>query len=447
MRSPFSFEGPIGRAPFAWAALALLAVQFVLAHMMVGSYWFHWTVAAPALDPLRLGWGMLFAQSGPGQELSFLVLLGFFLLTEWLLVALSFRRAATTGASSFSAAMVVVPYVQIVAAFRLAYLPALEDTRERPSDPWRASALGMLAATAIGVIGAAFFTLVTGDYGLGLFVATPLLMGIIAAYISTRQGGNRGAAVSATFGALFLSSLALLGFAIEGVLCLLMASPLIVLLGGFGAALGRFWAKTLAQRQARLMSLAALPLLLVPDVLMPPHTVFESVESIEVAATPSEVWDSVVHMGPIPDVPAAPFGWGLAYPMRGTIRGEGVGAIREGVFSTGTAYERVTTWEPGRKLDFIVLSDPPTMRELSPYNRVHAPHTEGYFKTRDARFTITPLTNGKTRLTLATQHQLDIGPGIYWQPWAEWAVHANKRRVLQHFRNQAERAARDAGGI
>lgn len=442
MRSPFSFEGPIGRAPFAWAAFALLAVQFVLAHMMVGSYWFHWTVAAPALDPLRLGWGMLFAQSGPGQELSFLVLLGFFLLTEWLLVALAFRRAATTGASSFSAAMVVVPYLQIVVAFRLAFLPALEDTGGKPDDPWRASAFGMLAATAIGVIGAAFFTLVIGDYGLGLFVATPLLMGIIAAYISTRQGGSHRTAVSATLGALLLSSLALLGFAIEGALCLVMASPLIILLGGIGTWLGRAWAKALTRRQARLMSFAALPLLLVTDALVPPHAVFESVESTEISATPAEVWDSVVHMGPIPDAPAAPFGWGLAYPMRGTIRGQGVGAIREGVFSTGTAYERVTAWEPGRKLDFIVLSDPPTMKELSPYDRVHAPHTEGYFKTRDARFTITPLANGKTRLTLATQHELDIGPSVYWQPWAEWAVHTNKRRVLQHFRNQAERAAR-----
>ena len=164
-----------------------------------------------------------------------------------------------------------------------------------------------------------------------------------------------------------------------------------------------------------------------------------TVESIDVAASPAAVWDSIVHMGPIPDAPAAPFRWGLAYPLRGEIHGAGIGAIRVGVFSTGVAYERVTEWAPGRKLSFIVLSDPPSMHELSPYAHVNAPHVRGYFRTRDARFTITPLANGRTRLTLATHHDLDLEPALYWLPMAQWAVHANKVRVLRHFRDQAER--------
>jgi hypothetical protein len=118
-----------------------------------------------------------------------------------------------------------------------------------------------------------------------------------------------------------------------------------------------------------------------------------------------------------------------------------VGAIREGVFSTGIAHERVTVWEPGSRLEFIVLSDPPSMRELSPHDHVHAPHVNGYFRTLDARFAITPLANGRTRLSLTTQHELDLGPAYYWLPMAKWAVHANKQRVLQHFARQAESAA------
>src|SRR5262249_15258369 len=120
------------------------------------------------------------------------------------------------------------------------------------------------------------------------------------------------------------------------------------------------------------------------------------------------------------------------------IFGAGVGAVRRGVFSTGIAYERVTEWAPVRKLSFIVLSDPPTMREMSPYRHVMAPHVNGYFKTLDALFTITPLANGLTRLTLTTHHQLRIEPALYWSPIAEWATHVNKVRVLRHFRDQAE---------
>jgi hypothetical protein len=186
------------------------------------------------------------------------------------------------------------------------------------------------------------------------------------------------------------------------------------------------------------MSIAFVPLLMVGEAALPPRAGFDNVASIEVDAPPAAVWDAVVHMGPIPDAPAAPFRWGLAYPMRGEIMGTGVGALRRGVFSTGVAYEKVTEWEPDRKLSFIVLSDPPTMREFSPYQHVNAPHQSGYFKTLDARFTITPLADGKTRLSLATRHELDLEPALYWTPFAIWATHANKARVLRHFRQQAE---------
>jgi hypothetical protein len=80
------------------------------------------------------------------------------------------------------------------------------------------------------------------------------------------------------------------------------------------------------------------------------------------------------------------------------------------------------------------------MHELSPYKHVNAPHGQSYFRTRDARFTITPLAKGRTRLTLATHHDLDLDPALYWLPMAQWAVHANKVRVLRHFRQQAEAA-------
>jgi hypothetical protein len=159
-----------------------------------------------------------------------------------------------------------------------------------------------------------------------------------------------------------------------------------------------------------------------------------------VAAPDREVWNAIVHMGPIPAPPSPPFSWGLAYPMSGSIHGSGVGAIREGVFSTGVAFERVTEWDPARHLSFIVLSDPPTLHELSPNQHVNAPHVNGYFRTLDAGFTIKQLENGHTLLSLATRHALDLNPAFYWLPMAKWAVHENKVRVLTHFARRAEAA-------
>ena len=242
--------------------------------------------------------------------------------------------------------------------------------------------------------------------------------------------------VSAAFA---LGGAALIGFAFEGLICLILATPLIAIMGAVGAALGACLADL--GRRGRVTTIAGvafIPILLAAEAVLPPHADFDAVEFTDVAAPPSAVWDAVVHMGPIPDAPAAPFRWGLAYPMSGEIQGTGVGSIRRGIFSTGVAYERVTEWVPDRKLSFVVLSDPPTMNELSPYTHVNAPHDIGYFHTIDARFTLTPLPDGGTRLTLATRHDLDLEPALYWTPIAEWAVHVNKVRVLAHFRQQAE---------
>jgi hypothetical protein len=63
---------------------------------------------------------------------------------------------------------------------------------------------------------------------------------------------------------------------------------------------------------------------------------------------------------------ALPLRLGVAYPMRGEVMGEGVGAILLGEFSTGTVVERVTEWIPNQKLACIMLDDVPAMRELSP---------------------------------------------------------------------------------
>ena len=80
------------------------------------------------------------------------------------------------------------------------------------------------------------------------------------------------------------------------------------------------------------------------------------------------------------------------------------------------------------------------MRELSPYSRVNAPHVSGYFRTLEVTFSLSQLQSGQTRLSLTSRHDLDLEPALYWMPLAQWAVRANKLRVLAHLRRQAETA-------
>src|SRR5204863_653178 len=135
---------------------------------------------------------------------------------------------------------------------------------------------------------------------------------------------------------------------------------------------------------------------------------------------------------PIEGPLALPFRLGVAYPLRGELRGEGVGAERLGEFSTGTAIERVTEWILDQKLAFVVVRDIPGMRELSPYEHVHAPHVVGYFLTTSTSFELEPLPDGGTAIVEHTSHVLKLDPVFYWLPLARWVVHANNARVLAH---------------
>ena len=440
-----SFNGRIRRGAYALASCCVFFAQ----HLAV-------LIAFKGLgQPLTMDWRFWFtplrlvANLNGASPVAMSLALAAMLLVTWVLVALAFRRATDACASGWLAAWVVAPIIQVPLILVLSVLPHREG-RPTPDGapqsakserPW-AAVQGALAGAGLTVVAVAVGALMFGQYGYGMFVVSPFVIGLLTAYLANRDRDIGGVAtIVVVVWAMTLGGLALIGLALEGVVCLIMAAPL-----AFGAALvgampGRAMARA-RQGPAKhvLMSVALLPAMFATEHALPSPTRFETVESVDIAAAPHSVWQSLVRMGPITEPPSVPFRLGLAYPIDGQIIGEGAGAIRRGMFSTGVAYERVTVWSPDRRLAFLVLSDPPMLRELSPYAHVHAPHVTGYFHTGYASFTITPMAGGHSRLTLLTSHELNLDPAQYWLPFAKWAVHSNKIRVLDHFRRQAEEA-------
>jgi len=102
--------------------------------------------------------------------------------------------------------------------------------------------------------------------------------------------------------------------------------------------------------------------------------------------------------------------------------------------------ERVTEWVANERLGLEVLSNPPAMRELSPYEHVHAPHVSGYFETKSMSFEIVQRADA-TLLVERTSHELKLDPLWYWLPMAKWMVGQNNARVLAHIKRQAEQSA------
>jgi hypothetical protein len=363
---------------------------------------------------------------------------------------LSFRRANWSGAGYALAAVMVVPAAQIAAVAMLALLPRFEQ-RDGPGSalaPGSDTAhvvQGVLAGVAIIVAAVLISALTFGSYGWSLFVATPFLVGVTTGYLANRRL-LLSARVTARLVliAAALGTAALVALALEGFVCILLAAPLGAVAALTGGAAGRAVAKVGHGGGKPLASVALLPALFALEAATPPDLPIDERASIEVTASPGAVWSALIGDQPIESGPGLLGAAGLAYPLRGRLLGQGVGAVRLGEFSTGVARERVTEWAPGHRLTFQVLTQPPAMEEMSPYRRVHAPHVQGYFETGRTSFTLVPLSGGRTRLDVEAQSVLRVEPVLYWEPLARLAIRVNLSRVLDDLKGKVEAGGRAA---
>jgi hypothetical protein len=315
-----------------------------------------------------------------------------------------------------------------------------DEGEKAPASSW----MGVLAGVGVALFSIVVGTLTFQSYGWTLFIISPVIIGAAVGYFANyKHVVSPQATRQDIYLTAIIAGVVLIAFAFEGLICIVMAAPLMVglmVLGGVGG-------RSLVLRSRHkvrdpLMAIVALPLAFASEQTLSLSTAFVTEEAIEIAAPADAVWRSLVDMGEIATRPALPFRLGIAYPVRASIDGEGVGATRIGEFSTGAAVERITAWEPNQRLAFDVLSEPPPMTELSPYTHVYATHLAGYFRTLSTSFELVPLPDGRTRVVEQTAHLLKLEPAGYWLPMARWLIHWNNTRVLEHVRDRAEDASR-----
>jgi uncharacterized membrane protein YhaH (DUF805 family) len=447
----FSFKGKIRPLPYALWCLALFVSQHLLVAGVRRAFGQPlesdpWFLVIP-LRSLSLRAIVIFDRSAGFIEILVLV---YFLIVAWALSSLAFRRAADAGVSEWIAAYAFVPVIQIPVILFLSVIPSRRQAELAPEEvvparpTWVPAAQGVIAGIGLTLFAVAVGALVFRSYGFGMFVISPFVIGATTGYFANRHGEiDASRSVHLVLCATALGGIALIGFALEGAVCIVMAAPLGVVAALAGGALGRGIALSTKRSPAETVSaVALLPLVFALESAFPPTASFDTSENIVVEAPPELVWRAIVQMAPIAAPPALPFRLGVAYPLGGEITGEGVGAVRRGEFSTGTAIEQVTEWIAQRKLTFVVLNDVPSMRELSPYQHVHAPHVVGYFRTTSTSFELLPQPGGQTQIVERTSHELKLDPVFYWLPLARWMVHENNARVLAHIRGQAERSFR-----
>jgi hypothetical protein len=289
-----------------------------------------------------------------------------------------------------------------------------------------------------------------GNYGWGLFVGLPFCVGLASVLVyGYHESRTPGKCLLVSLLSITLTCLMILGFAIEGLICIVMAAPLGALFALFGGFMGYLIQRRDAEFPqspgiytthafaAVLLALPALMLLENSVRLAPPLRAVHT--SVVIDAPPERVWPKLVAFSELPPPAERLFKTGIAYPIRAEIQGHGVGAIRHCVFSTGAFVEPIEVWDEPRRLKFGVTAQPPIMDEMSPYPHLDPPHLNNYLQSRRGQFLLTPMPGGRTLLEGTTWYENNFWPGVYWNRWSDYIIGRIHLRVLDHIKNLAEK--------
>lgn len=278
-----------------------------------------------------------------------------------------------------------------------------------------------------------------GEYGVALFLLTPLLIGIVAtALFGYGRTISKKEAAQISFMALGVFTLGLIIFAIEGLICIAMAAPIGILLVWVGALIGR---ATVNRAPGSTLSVLLIIILSIPVTAFTEKDseshLYTVTTTVIIDADIQTVWNNVIEFPKMNDPEEFIFKAGISYPIDSEIKGNGVGAIRYCNFNTGSFVEPITEWNEPFALSFDVLEQPQPMTEYSIWD-INAPHLHDYFVSEHGKFKLKELDSGKTELSGTTWYRHNIKPGAYWKLWSDWIIHSIHNRVLNHIKNNSE---------
>lgn len=376
----------------------------------------------------------------------------------WIGLGMTLRRLRSADLPPWLIFVFFVPAVNVV-FFIILSLIAESGTqgergelRERGSSPIPDSVFGSAAIAVVfaGSVGALLVYLgveTLGVYGWGVFVALPFCMGLGSVMIySYHRPRQLGKCLLVSLITVTLAAAVLFAVAVEGLICILMAIPVALPLALLGGLAGFF-----VQRR-RAISAESPPvmllILMLPLSLMgfekwssPEAEVITVATTIRIKATAQEVWANLISFPDLPEPSEWLFQLGVSRPIRATIHGSGVGAVRECVFTTGTFVERIDGWEENRRMAFSVISGADAMQEFSPYN-IRPRHLDGYLVPERAEFTLIPNPDGSTTLEGRSWYRNSMWPAIYWRLWSDQILHEIHNSVFEHIKALSEQRAK-----
>jgi hypothetical protein len=295
----------------------------------------------------------------------------------------------------------------------------------------------MLAGNAIGfllsLVSALLLTAEQHSGSLGALLGfpslflVPFIIGLVAALVWRPLNLRLGMVVVHSMTCTLVGLVCAWLFIGEGVICLIILSPLLLVGVVAGALIGRLLFRGKSDRLVLCFAPLALLTVFEPSFRQA-HMGFVT-DEIHIAAPPSRVWPHVLAFAEIPDTPDYwLFRLGLPYPTMTTNGGNFVGANRACHFSGGAIFEeKVAEFVPGKRLTFDIVKSPPDPELIG-----HLDAYRGQFELRDNG-------GGSTTLIGTTWYSLHVRPAWYFDWWTHGIFRAVHLRVMNNVKRLAER--------
>lgn len=260
------------------------------------------------------------------------------------------------------------------------------------------------------------------------FIVIPILMGIISAWCWRHDENVRGWKLATysfyNIGITIILSSVFLG---EGVICLIIVSPLLYVFVLMGAFAG--WAMFKRKNNTLSVSIVtALIALFIMDGYSKHYYVNEVSDKIVINAPVAQVWPYVVAYDRIQEKPKYwLFRIGMPSPVQSTATAYKLGASRKCIFSNGYTFdEKITAFDVNHNLTFDITNQP------------RDPEIMGHIDILRGQFLLHDNGNGTTTVTGNSWYQLYVFPAWYYDLWAKSIVRNVHIRVMERVKQLCE---------
>jgi hypothetical protein len=278
----------------------------------------------------------------------------------------------------------------------------------------------------------------------------PMALGAVTTHFTPATASKSWRTVWGPFVTVVLFLFMALLFHLEGMICVLIISPLFLITSYVGAVLYLLFTddKPNKDKTYTVAAFALLPFLLAPleAQFAAPNSLRRVENTVLIQAPASVVWQQIIR---VPPIQAQDLGSslvdkiGFPRPVEATLTHEGVGGVRHATFERGVEFiETVDVWEPQRRLSFSIVPNtatiPPTTFDE------HVTVGGRFFDVLRGTYELVPAGPHETRLVLYSQQRLSTRINPYAGLWTDYVMSEIQRRILEVIRRRCETAASKA---